>query len=403
MEKNPFYCSFSPLTVLFIAYFFQAFEVYLIVPIFQYLAPQFGKSPFFDSLGLSLSSVSLIVYYLSLIVLNPYIGAFADSFGKRKALLLIEFLRFVSFLLCGLGYSIAFLALYLFARFIYGVSSTVSSVSQAAIADLYDDFKSRIRGFGLIRIVDGILHSFYLYVITTLSNPSFDPIPSPNQLYLIASLICLLVFFFLYTNFKETQAQVHGWNGPWLRCYSGFGQILKEPQVKFLLLIYILWSYSFAWLSKTAASELYLRSGETFLILFLFLFVCVLGTAAYFLVPLIFPRIGTKRIFLLSLGGPALLAAFNLIGYSIPVITILLCGLSTGMFMPLFPWLLGQIIPSSRLGRIYALKHAIWGAGIFICYAFPINPLPFLLLSLFLLVRFHPRPEFCPPAEYAGE
>lgn len=403
MDKNPFYCSFSPLTVLFLTYFFQAFEVYLILPTFQYLAARFTPSPLLDASPIGILSISLSLYFVGTILLTPYLGAFADSFGKRKALLFIEILRFTSLSLCGLGFWSAYAAFYFFGRFIYGVSSAVSFVSLASIADLYDGVKSRIRAFGLIRMIDGILLSFYLYMITTLPHPSFDPIPTPNQIYLIASLVSLFVFSFLYTNFKETQPQVHEWNGPWLRCYKGFGQILKEPQLKFLLLLYIIWAYSFGCLAKFAASRIYFQSGEFLLVIFLFLFTCLLSAAGYFLVPLIFPRIGAKPIFLFSFGTAAVLSALYGIGYSIPLISLLLSGFSMGLLLTLFPWLLSQIIPAGLLSRTFSIKHALWGAGLLISYYFPINPLPLLLLSIILLIRFHPRPEFFPPAEYAGE
>ncbi len=315
MEKNPFYCSFSPLTVLFLAYFFQAFELYLIIPTFQYLSTQFSSSPLLDALPIGIFPISMSLYFLGTSLLNPYMGAFADSFGKRKALLLIQVLRFSGTILCGIGYWTSLAAFYLFGRFIYGVSSGISVVSLAGVADLYDGMKSRIRGFGLIRIVDGILLSFYLYVITTLPHPSFDPIPSPNQLYLITSLITLFVFLFLYTNFKETQLRTHRWNGPWIRCFSGFGQILKEPQLKLLYLLYFIWAYSFSSVAKTAASNLYYHSGEFSLIIYLFLFVCFLSAAAYYLTPLIFSRTGAKPLFIYCFGAPALLAALSWIGF----------------------------------------------------------------------------------------
>lgn len=403
MEKNPFYCSFSPLTVLFLTYFFQAFEIYLFLPTFQYLAARFEPSPLLDALPIGILPLSLSLFLLGVILLNPYLGAFADSFGKRKALLLIEALRFTSISLCGIGFWTAISGFYFFGRFIYGVSSTVSLVCLSAITDLYDGLQNRLRAFGLIRIIDGILLSFYLYMITTLPHPSFDPIPSPKQIYIIASLISLLVFIFLYTNFKETQAQVHEWNGPWLRCFKGFGQILREPQIKFLLALYFIWSYSFGCLSKAAASRLYFHSGEFSLILFLFLFVCLLSAAAYFLVPLIFPRIGARTIILFCFGAPALLSVLNWIGHPLPLLTLLLCGLSIGLLMTLYPWLLSQIVPSALLSRAFAFKHALWGAGLLISYYFSFNPLSLLLICFFLLIRFHPRPEFCPPPEYAGE
>ncbi len=391
MEKRTFYCSFSPLTILFIGYLFQTIEFFLIVPTFLLLFAHFQEGFHFR-----LITSSLLIYYVGLILITPYFGAVSDFFGRRKALIAIQIIRFFSFLICALGYEITSLFVYYLGRFLDGFSGSFSSISSSAIVDIFDSSKDRIRGYTLIQIVNAILMSTFFYVVTTYRTPYIEPVPIPEINYLLAAGISLFVLFIIVTNFPETLPQSHSWKGSWIKVFRGFRKVIKEPQIMKLYLLYFLSISCSTLLFGESSSLSYALLGDTGL-LALYACFCLLFASSYWTIPRLMEKYTPKKILQSTLLFLILLNFLILLLPILAPLTLLLSSLPIAIMMTIYVWMIGEIAPSEFVGRSFSLQSALWGMGLVLCYFFPINPLFLFLVPILLLYIFHPRPEISSP------
>lgn len=393
MEKKLFYCSFSPTTVLFIGYFFQAIEFLLIVPTFRYLFYHFEKIHFTQELHNSLISYSIVAYFAGLIIFNPLIASFSDLAGRRKTLISIQILRIISFFSCALGYYFISLFIYLFSRLINGISSSFASISLASVADLYEDPLKRLKSYGLIQIINGSLMAFFFFLAATAPHPSIEPIPSPSQIYLICSIVSLFVLLLLFSNFPETLKEAHDWKYSLSHLSLKLVPFFKTQQIKSIYFTYFILIYSISSLILIESKFLYSRIGENGLLIVFLFFIVLLALVSHFGLSPLFRKFNVKKITLYS---SILLILSDLLSLFFPSLSIpilLLCSLILGIVMSAFSWILGEIVPPHSRGFSFGWNQSLWAFALLLSFFYPLEPLPLLLIVTFLIAVSRPRPE----------
>ncbi len=175
----------------------------------------------------------------------PLIGEYADSHGRKKALVVTVFMTF-----CGLAltaWSVQEQHLYaLFAgRLLTGIFAANMTICLASVADLSDEQGQKLKYFGYMSVIVGLSFILGAFLGGKLSDDKIHASFSPQLPLWIATgltfLNCLFVLFgFQETNFAEKRKTLDFFNG-----FHNIREALRTPKIKTIYFLYFL--FFFAW------------------------------------------------------------------------------------------------------------------------------------------------------------
>jgi DHA1 family tetracycline resistance protein-like MFS transporter len=238
----------SPLIVIFITVFIDLVGFGIVIPVLPFYAEgtRFGATP--RGVGLLFASYSVMQ-----LLFAPVLGRLSDKHGRRPILLISLLGTCVGFLILGFATTLWMLFL---GRIIDGISGGNISTAQAYIADVTTK-ENRAKGMGLIGAAFGLGFVFGPAIGGVLSRWGIH-VP-----FLFAGALAFGNAVLLYFTLPETitpdhPARVSAATGRgWRRLITS----LKNPRLRFVLIIYFLSIVAFSIMTASFSLFLMFRFG----------------------------------------------------------------------------------------------------------------------------------------------
>jgi len=293
----------------------------------------------------------------------PIIGEYADRSGRKKALAVSVF-----FTLVGLGITAwsmgAHLLWLLFAgRLITGLFASNMSVCLAAISDLSETEKARVRNFGFLSVLAGLSFIIGAFLGGKLSDPTISPYFTPNFPLWVATGLTVVNFIFICLGFKETGTIDHSVKFDLLESFRNIKAALRTEKIKRVYFIYFLflfsWTLLFQFTPVLVVHSFEFNSSDIG-DLALYMGLCWAVGAAY-LSKLLLHYFSSLRVLEGCLCLFALLSLSLLfprhIYYVLPIVG--LCVTIGGLAWPLFNNLISTLAPRHIHGKILGMSQSI--------------------------------------------
>jgi MFS family permease len=360
----------STLFVLMASYFFEGLVLLFIVPSFVFMRGIFdaGSS---ETAKLFTFTAILSAYYLGEIVSPLYMGALCDWLGRRKTLLLCLSLIFFGFILLGIGVALGSLALVLIGRFIEGLGANVRPISLSALSDLCPSSKEKVKAFGFFSMVDGAMAGIYFLNLAFFVDPNIDlsvALFAESFPFFLAAFMIFMILVIVYIGFSETYAFRPERN--WLSCLSGFGTVLKQPQIKRLYLLYFFFVLSYFGIIRLYRGYFYNFFEESFLPLPLTYLLFALGWvgSSGFLLPRLHLKIPLRKILFLSI---TIFLAFWIFfplapNAAIYTIALVIAAVCIGLIWPSILVLIAHKNPPQRQGKAQSIAQWLYSFSLLI-------------------------------------
>src|SRR5689334_3020661 len=223
----------SPLIVIFTTVFIDLVGFGIVIPVLPFYAEgtAFGATP--RTVGLLFASYSIMQ-----LIFSPVLGSLSDKYGRRPVLLISIIGTGIGFLI--LGFATTVLMLFI-GRILDGITGGNISTAQAYIADVTTK-ENRAKGMGLIGAAFGLGFIFGPAIGGILSRWGIQ-VP-----FFFAAALCFLNAILLYFRLPETVTRDHPAKHQ-AAGGRGLGQLirsLKQPRLKFVLVIYFLFIVAFS-------------------------------------------------------------------------------------------------------------------------------------------------------------
>jgi len=189
-------------------------------------------------------SVFLAAFSFGQFLGAPILGEYADRSGRKKALAVSVF-----FTLIGLGITAwsmgAHLLWLLFAgRLITGLFASNMSVCLAAVADLSETEKSKVRNFGFLSVLAGFSFILGAFLGGKLSDPTISSLFTPNFPLWIACLLSILNLLFIFFGFRETSVVDPSVEFDFWESFRNIQQALRTEKIKRVYFAFFLFLFS---------------------------------------------------------------------------------------------------------------------------------------------------------------
>ncbi len=180
------------------------------------------------------------VYYFAWFLSAPLLGDWSDKIGRKKALITCLLIASCSFALSAVALSFHTLLLFIISRLIGGVTSGDQAIAKAAIIDKSPpQHKSIYLGLVLFAVTLGLVIG--PLIGATLINSNYITGLNIKTPFYFAAFLAGLNIIFLFFFFQENNTLVkHKVNIKFHRAFSLFFAAFKLPEIKYLLISYIL-------------------------------------------------------------------------------------------------------------------------------------------------------------------
>lgn len=223
----------SPLVVIFTTVFIDLLGFGIVIPVLPFYAEgtAFNATP--RTVGLLFASYSIMQ-----LIFAPVLGRLSDKHGRRPVLLASIIGTGIGFLILGLATTLWMLFL---GRILDGISGGNISTAQAYIADITTK-EDRAKGMGLLGAAFGLGFIFGPAIGGILSRWGVA-VP-----FLFAAGLCFANAALLYFRLPETVTADHParTSAARGRAFSQLIDSLKQPRLKFVLMIYFLFVVAFS-------------------------------------------------------------------------------------------------------------------------------------------------------------
>jgi MFS family permease len=236
----------SRLLPIYLVFFIDNFGFSLVLTLFAplLLNPSFGIFDFSLSLGDKNFFLGLLyaTFPFAQFIAAPFIGDFADHYGRKKAFFLTMIGGTLGYSICALAVISKSFALLLLGRLLSGFSAGNLGICLASIADVVHTEKMRGRLYGLMAMTAGLSWVSSMIIGSYLGDPSVDPAFNPSLPFFLSAVLCLVTFIFIYLYFHDTRGIKHKpvrFNP--LIAVKNIITAFHILEVRFLYLIYFLW------------------------------------------------------------------------------------------------------------------------------------------------------------------
>lgn len=174
----------------------------------------------------------------------PILGEYADRSGRKKALLLSVFFTLVGLGLTALSMGAHILWLLFAGRLITGLFASNMSICLAAVSDLSQTEKSKVKHFGQLSVLAGLSFVLGAFLGGKLSDPTILPLFTPSFPLFVAAALTLLNFLFVWFGFQETSTidpsvKFHFWES-----FQNVKKALRTKKISRVYFVYFLFLFS---------------------------------------------------------------------------------------------------------------------------------------------------------------
>ncbi len=219
---------------------------------FPILAPYFldPQNEIFSTDVSSATRITILGVFLAIFPFaqffgSPIIGEYADKMGRKKALIYTILYTVIGFALSALSMQWNLLWLLFVSRLITGAFSGNLSICLAAVVDLSQYEKTRIRNFGYLAVIAGFSFIVGAFIGGKFSDPTVNPFFSPALPFWIATGITFLNLIFVLVGFRETAVLEKGLKFDFFQGIHNIQKALKTKRIKSIYIIYFF--FLFAW------------------------------------------------------------------------------------------------------------------------------------------------------------
>jgi len=158
---------------------------------------------FRDTMYLLLSGL----FFFGTFIGAPVIGMMSDKYGRRKMILFTAGCTVLSTTLVMIGIFTKVMALLFIGRLVAGLFSGMLIILQSTIADVSKP-EEKAKNFGLVGIAFGIGFAIGPIIGTVIEQKKLSPYFGYHMPYLVATIINLINFIFIWLTYPETLHQV---------------------------------------------------------------------------------------------------------------------------------------------------------------------------------------------------
>jgi len=174
----------------------------------------------------------------------PILGEYADRSGRKKALALSVF-----FTLIGLGITAwsmgAHILWLLFAgRLITGLFASNMSVCLAAVSDLSETEKAKVKHFGCLSVLAGLSFVLGAFLGGQLSDPKVHPLFTPNFPLYVAAILTVFNLLFICFGFCETSTVDLSKKFNLWESFYNIKKVLQTEKIRRIYFVYFLFLFS---------------------------------------------------------------------------------------------------------------------------------------------------------------
>lgn len=234
---------------VFFTFFIDNLTWSIVFPIF---APYFLDahnhlfSPHFSAAGRSfVLALFIAAFSLGQFLGAPWIGEWADRFGRKKALLLSVFCTFLGLALSAWSMANNWLFLLFLGRLFTGIFASNLALCLASVSDLSPDEKTKAKHFGTLSVIAGLSFILGAFLGGKLSDTSICSRFTPQLPLWIATGLTGMNLLFIFIGFQETHKRLHPAR---FDLWESFHLIREALQCKGLQKIYIVYFFFlFSW------------------------------------------------------------------------------------------------------------------------------------------------------------
>ena len=237
------------LATIFFTFFIDNLAFSIVFPIFApffldvhnvLFSPDISEATRTAILGVFLAAFSIGQF-----VGAPLIGEYADKHGRKKALA-----GSIFFTILGLGVSAwsmdhQNLILLFLGRLMTGFFASNTSLCLAAIADLHEEEKKKVKHFGYFSMIVGISFLIGAFVGGKISDPSVNPSFFPALPLWLASGLSIINLLFIFFGFQETSTIEPNVQFDLFESFHNIHDALKSKKLRSIYSIYFF--FIFAW------------------------------------------------------------------------------------------------------------------------------------------------------------
>jgi len=308
-------------------------------------------------------SFFLMAFSLGQFLGAPVLGEYADRSGRKKALLLSVF-----FTLLGLGitaWSMGAHVLWLLfvGRLITGLFASNMSVCLAAVSDLSETEKVKVRNFGFLSVLAGLSFILGAFLGGKLSDSSISPLFTPNFPLWVAAVLTILNLLFIAFGLKETGTIDPSVKFELMESFRNVKSALQTEKIKRVYFLYFLflfsWTILFQFTPVLVVSRFEFTSSDIG-DLALYMGLCWALGASY-LSKILLRYFSSLRVLegclcLFSLLS-FLLIFPNQIAVFLPIVG--LCVVIGGLAWPLCTHLISSMAPKQIVGKILGMSQSV--------------------------------------------
>lgn len=352
----------ASLFAIFFTFFIDALCWAIVFPIF---APYFlnPETPLFTSATSPNERATFLALFLALFSLGqflgaPWIGEFADRFGRKNALIITVLFTFIGLLITSWSTQNYQLTWLMIGRSITGFFASNVFICQTCVADLSPDETVRSHRFGLLASLIGVSFVVGSFVGGKLSDASISSLFSPSLPLWIASFLSLMNLFFVVFAFKETKHVDKNVSFDLFIAFKNLKIALRTKGLREVFGIYFLfllsWMILFLFIPVLGVRD-YSFSESNIGDLALFMGICWIIGSGYL------NRIFKRKSTLFLMMAFNLLYFFIIIPKKLYAVLIILgiCVILAGIIWPIYTTLLSSLGKEHMRGKILGLSQSV--------------------------------------------
>ncbi len=225
-------------------------------PLFKAVLPEYIKSILF--------SVFLTSFPLAQFLFSPFVGAYSDREGRKKAFLITLFLEFLGYCLSAFGIQGKHLSILFIGRFLTGLGAANFSVCLASLSDISESSKIRNKYYSIGSALAGVMFVLGPFLGGRLSEESFNPLFSLSFPLWVGAFLALINFLLFFIGFKETNKGHKSTTPNENDTISLFDLLISRKNERSLYLIFFLflfgWNMIYLFLPALSVEQFDLKS-----------------------------------------------------------------------------------------------------------------------------------------------
>ena len=190
-------------------------------------------------------SFFLMAFSLGQFLGAPILGEYADRSGRKKALGISVFFTLIGLGITAWSMGAHVLWLLFVGRLITGLFASNMSVCLAAVSDLSDTEKAKVKYFGYLSVLAGLSFILGAFLGGKLSDPTISRFFTPNFPLWVAASLSICNLFFISFGFKETGTIDLTKKFDFWESFRNVKEALRTEKIKRAYFVYFF--FLFAW------------------------------------------------------------------------------------------------------------------------------------------------------------